>query len=226
MRPSVPLFVLLAIGLGANWQSEPPDKTSDVSRPRREHAALFNQYRAGERLSRRAQREGRFEVTAGQFPGTPGALSSAPPLPADYRFRQALLEADAILAGKVLTRSSALTENEEFIYSDYSVLVQLVLRNDPTAPIKSGSTITVTRPGGELQLNGHTVRAIDGFFKPFILGQSYILIVRRIPVTGAYLATPEGSYQLVDQRAISLCAGARSTGVLRVANTEDLTPQR
>jgi len=81
------------------------------------------------------------------------------------------------------------------------VVVNSVAKSPSIAP---NSEIIVTRAGGEILLNGRTVRAIDPFFKPFQLGQSYILFLKLVPETGAFKADAAGSFHIVCDKVVFL----------------------
>ena len=129
----------------------------------------------------------------------------------------------------VKSKSSQLTENGEFVFTDYEVMVEDVLKDNPAAPIQPNANITITRPGGTVQLNGHNITALDEAFKPLNVEGHYLLFLRFIPATGAYKAVSSaGTYELKENKIIKLTeeplplgletghdAGAFITGVRR-----------
>lgn len=112
-------------------------------------------------------------------------------------------EADAIIVGTVKDKiSSQLTSNGEFIFSDYLITVQKILKAN--APLQLGADITISRPGGAIELNNRIVRGRAGNFKPFQLNESYIVFLKYIPSTSSYVAFGNGSYHLRDSKVFSL----------------------
>lgn len=63
-------------------------------------------------------------------------------------------ESDLAVVAKAGTYTSHMNEAKSFLYSDWKVTVEEVVKNNPKAPVQLGATITVTRPGGELEING------------------------------------------------------------------------
>lgn len=101
-------------------------------------------------------------------------------------------------------RSSDLTAKETFIFTDYTLLVEGVLKNNPAAELNPGDSIIVTRPGGTLILDGRKVKAVDGDYPPLRMAGRYLLFLRFISQTGAYsgLSTEDVSIDNPDQKAI------------------------
>jgi hypothetical protein len=131
---------------------------------------------------------------------------SSPRLPV---FQSALCNADAVVIGTINTKSAQLTEEENFIFTDYQVSVEEVIKNNTLAPIEVGSAITSTRDGGAVKLNDRTFRARREDFDPPLLGQRYLLFLRFIPETGAYLMYGNGAFQLDGRKVIALGAASR-----------------
>ena len=60
-------------------------------------------------------------------------------------------KSDAVVIVKVVDKESQLTEDEDFLFSDYSVKVIELLKNNEKDSIDLDSVLTVTRPGGGSQ---------------------------------------------------------------------------
>jgi hypothetical protein len=95
--------------------------------------------------------------------------------------------ADAVVIGKVQAKSSQLIEEGTFVFTDYEILVEAVLKS-PLSQINQNGSITVTRVGGTVGLNGHIVRAIDHRQEPLAVGGEYLLYLRSISTTGSFQA--------------------------------------
>ena len=109
-------------------------------------------------------------------------------------------KADAVLIGTVSSKASQLIEEGTFTFTDYEVSMEEILKNNYAAPIQANTNITVSRSGGAVKLNGHTIRAIDHRNEPLIVGNRYLLFLQLIPGTGAYRSLGnnlfEDSFQL------------------------------
>ena len=101
-----------------------------------------------------------------------------------------------IVVGTLTTDLPQLTDDESFLFTEYTLHVEEVIKSASANRLKTGETITVIREGGVGQINGRTVRAEREGFKPFTLGQRYVLFLPDVPETGAYLAYPYGSFAL------------------------------
>jgi hypothetical protein len=94
-------------------------------------------------------------------------------------------DADAVVIGTVKSKSSQLIDEGTFVFTDYEVTAEEVLKDNTANPITRSSDITVTRAGGTVKLNGHTIRAIDYRGEPLVVGERHLLYLKFIPITGA-----------------------------------------
>lgn len=124
---------------------------------------------------------------------------------------------DLVVRGRVTNKVSAITEDDSFIFTDHDVLVTEVLKNNALAPLNIGSTITVTRPGGKVLLDGIIVKAQDDAFAPLSIGEhDYLLFLRLVPGTGAYETKQDtGSFEIDGLSVRPLTGYALPPGVLR-----------
>jgi hypothetical protein len=112
---------------------------------------------------------------------------------------------DAVVIGKVKNKSSQFTEDGEFIFTDYEITVEEVLKNNNAAPIQNNSDITITRIGGTVQIKGRTARAVDKSFKPLEVGGEHLLFLSFITTTGAYQTNSgQGSFLLRNNQLTNL----------------------
>lgn len=150
----------------------------------REHSKLFKGYGTGKKL-RDLGAEVPNGVKVKRGPGLPvgedGSLQSL----AGFVERLAC-NADAVIVGVVKDKSSQLTEDGEFVFTDYELTVEQVIKDNKFSHLEPNVLLTVTRPGGRIQLSGHTIEAEDGSFKPLTKSQRYLLFLKFIPQTGAY----------------------------------------
>lgn len=179
-----------------------------------EHSRVFSDYDIGPDLRELAAR-GTGDVVVVDDTPIQVLLPSQNPNPLSF-FRAITCDADAIVIGVLRNQlSSHLTEGGAFIFTEYELEVEQVLKNNAVAPIEARSNIIVARSGGAIQLNGRTVRAIDDSFTPFETGGRYALFVRFIPATGAYRAFSSGSFQLRDGRIVKLGDAITQWGEVR-----------
>ncbi|MBZ5630293.1 MAG: hypothetical protein LAO06_15645 [Acidobacteriia bacterium] len=109
---------------------------------------------------------------------------------------------DAVVVGHITGKQSYLTENKDWVFTDYDFVVDEAFKS-PDAQLHPGSQITVTRTGGELIIYGHPVKATESSYPPFQLGDTYALFLKFLPSSGSYQAVKEGSSYKVDSGKIS-----------------------
>ncbi len=170
----------------------------------RQHGKLFKH--SGTKLSDIAARQtGDVEVEEGV-----GLMMILPQTgPQRPVFRSAVCNADAVVIGIINDKSSQLTEEENFLFTDYQITVEEVIKNNAVAPIQVAGAITVTRDGGVVELNHRIFRAKRDDFDPPLVGQRYLLFLRFIPATGSYLAYGNGTFQLEAEKVLALGPAAR-----------------
>jgi hypothetical protein len=128
---------------------------------------------------------------------------------------------DAVIRGKVTRKISHVTENDAFVFTDYDVIVKEILKNNVAAPFSIDTTITVTRPGGRVLIDGIVIKAIDEAFEPLPINEhDVILFLQLIPETGAYKVTRySGGYELDGSTLRPLTAARFPPGVLQNGNS-------
>lgn len=124
-------------------------------------------------------------------------------------FESAVCNADAVVIGTIDSKSSQLTEEGNFVFTDYQVTLEEVIKNNSSAPLRLAEKITTTRDGGVVELNNRIFRAKRSDFEPPLVAHRYLLFLRFIPTTGSYLMYGNGTFQLEDQKILALSADAR-----------------
>lgn len=168
------------------FREEPtPIRPGVMTAKQRAHSKLFRGYAGevtrGKKLSQLVAERG--DVRLVRYAGTP----ILPRSPNGNDFLQKLAcEADAVVVGEVKSKFSQISEEGAFLFTDYDLSVQEVLKNASRAPIPPAAEVTVTRTGGAAKLNGHTISTVDLAQKPLAVGGRYLLFLRLIPATGAY----------------------------------------
>lgn len=173
-----------------------------ATKKQKNRVGRFKRYGTGRDLRERAVKES-GDIVVIETPGIPFDMPNRPP------FISAIAcDADAIVIGKVKNKaSSQFTEDGGFVFTRYELAVEDVIKGDAAASLQPGSALTVSQPGGEVQFNDKTVRAIDESFKPFEENRRYILFLRRNSSTGHYDAFSNGSFQLNDDSVAPLGEG-------------------
>src|SRR5262249_42790812 len=229
------LVLLIVAGVGASrlkqrdkeeeaFRQELVDATSVrfgvLTETQRAHSKIHSQYAVlrGNRtinlLVDEAKRNGKkivsvgFSVGAGQVP--------EPQTPETF-FAKLTTASDSVIQGKVIKKTSQLTEDSAFLFTDYEVLVTEIFKDNPAAPIHAGSTITVTRPGGKVLIDGIIVKGIDESCRPLPQnGHGLVLFLRFIKETGSYQSTADsGGFEINDSVVHPLTGEALPAGVLQ-----------
>jgi hypothetical protein len=121
----------------------------------------------------------------------------------EYAWLQELAaNADLVVIGRPYERVSDFTPDHSVLFSDYQFNIEEVLKGN-SQQYWAGRQIVVTRAGGVLEANGRTFRAIDPEFHLFQTDQRYLLLLHRVPETGTFLVTSQGSFLLQDGLIIS-----------------------
>jgi hypothetical protein len=116
-----------------------------------------------------------------------------------------MCEADAVVTAVVTDRTSQLTEQKKFVFTDYTMLVEDVYKGHLDLAPNVG--ITITRPGGKVSINGRIVTAIDSSYQLLESGKRYLLFLRYIPETGAYWSESKGTFLIDDDGLIPQTEG-------------------
>jgi hypothetical protein len=197
-----PILALCVATIVLELPFYPVSAQEQVTEMQEAHSHLFPEYKSGRNIREEASRGSGDLVVIKPVRATAmggGGVNVRSPSGNAY-LDYLSPRADAVVIGTLKNKSSQLTDDGEFLFSDYVMVVNFVAKPAAIAP---NSEITVTRAGGEILLNGRTVRAIDPFFKPFQLGQSYILFLKLIPETGAYMAHAEGTFRIVGGKVMN-----------------------
>jgi len=110
--------------------------------------------------------------------------------------------ADAVVIGAIKEKvTSALTEDEDFLFSEYAVVVEDVIKDNPNASIGLNSVISVIRPGGKVKLHDKFISAVVDTFGPFFEGDQYLLYLKYISETQSYQAFSNASF-LIDGEVV------------------------
>ena len=164
----------------------PTEIREDVTNERqRKHSKLFGSYKQdvthGKTIRDLVTEKGNVSVARGI-----GNVILPNSSNIDDYFSDISCRADAVIIGTVLGKSSNLTEDGSFTFTEYDFLVEEIVKDSSASPIQLNSRVTVVRPGGAVKFLGHIVRAIDHSQKTLSLGTRYLLFVKSVSGTGAF----------------------------------------
>lgn len=201
------ILISTVVGSQIASKSQEEVKVTQVDRiektqKQKEHGKLF---RHGGRslLSLTADQRGEVTVVADpplSFSSNETTTTAAAATSSASFLESAACNADAVVVGVLESEKAQFNEGETFIFTDYGMKVEEIIKDNPKSSIQINSLITVTRDGGVLKLNGRTFRALKEDFKPFTLDRKHLMLLRFVPSTGSYLASAKGSFLLNDNK--------------------------
>ena len=97
-------------------------------------------------------------------------------------------QSDLIIVGEITNAEAVLSNDGTGVYSEFTVLVNEVLKNDPTESITKGDSIVVERQGGKLKLPSGklAVERVIGTRMPRV-GKNYVLFFIKHPDNSMYI---------------------------------------
>ena len=110
--------------------------------------------------------------------------------------------AGAVFTGTVLGAASFPIADGTFLFTDYTVVMQDVLRPGHVTALQSGQRTIVTRLGGRVEIDGRTRRAIAVDLPLLQEGRQYLFFVKYLPATRDFEANQSTSAFLVDGRRV------------------------
>jgi hypothetical protein len=178
---------------GAKSQEEAPTlQTGVLTEKQKHHSKLYKEYRSDKKIPEQAA-ETNFDFGMTWGTGLPSGQPGVTPPTFSERITNLSCDADAIVAGEVTSKSSQLTEDQDFIFTDYELKVEEVIKNNASDQITPKAEITVTGPGGKIQINNRIVEAIDLSLPPLIVGERYLLFLKSTSIAGGYKAVNKES---------------------------------
>jgi hypothetical protein len=112
----------------------------------------------------------------------------------------------AIVIATVMSGQCFVTSDHGFVYTDYQLKIDAVLKADPSADLKPGVLVTGARAGGAVHFpSGHKTKYVyRGYGFPTI-GSRYVLFLRRdIPDLPEYEIIFASGYEIKTDRVYSL----------------------
>lgn len=174
----------------------------------KKHGRLYKQYAGmGKKNLRTETANGNGNVEGEIMIGIPVLSPTGVAFDLPEFLKKEIRESDAVVVGTVKTKTSQLTEEETFTFTDYVFSVEDILKNNAASPISQDANITITRPGGAVILNKRLVRVADRRLQPLALEGRYLLFLKYIPETDSYSAfDSNGSFKILDGKLYKLTA--------------------
>lgn len=87
-------------------------------------------------------------------------------------------QSDAVIIGEVTDASAYLTEDKSSVYSEFTVCVEEILKNDQP-PLAVGESVTLDRPGGRVRYSNGRISqfSLAGFGMPLVGGR-YVFFIK------------------------------------------------
>jgi hypothetical protein len=186
--------------------SATPIQVGIMSERQKKHSKLYKQYNMGRKLDAIPLEEFEKVLEPGVYiePGTPVVSPEPVTVVFEDYIRDLVCDSDAVLRVTINDKESQLTESKEFIFTDHTAFVERIYKNNSAAPLEQNTTIIVTRPGGKVKIQGRVIGAKDAAFKYLSIRKQYLLFLRYVPETGAYLSIRNGSFLVEDDSLVAM----------------------
>jgi hypothetical protein len=113
-------------------------------------------------------------------------------------------ETDAAVVGIIENAQSFPTEDGTFLFTDYVVRLNDVLRAGGEQPLSRDGSIVLTRAGGTISIAGKRVSAYANDLPPLYVGATYLLFVRHLPATKDFIDNDaNGAFRSISGRYIN-----------------------
>lgn len=127
-----------------------------------------------------------------------GGFPNQPKLSIEAIWGKRICESDAVVIGKALRKTTHLTEDETFVYSEYDVVVGEIIKNNFSSTIQPNNVIQIARPGGNVRIEGRLVRFTVETFAPLQNGKDYLLFLKFVPEVNSYKSFYNGRDYLLE----------------------------
>jgi hypothetical protein len=117
---------------------------------------------------------------------------------------EAIPDAQCVVIGIASDATAFLSPNRKYVYSEFRVKVESVLKQDPSEPVNPGDSVVTNRTGGSLRFpSGHITHYViyrNGF--PAVGGRYVFFLSRWGGMVGRYFIS--AAYQLKDGTVLGL----------------------
>ena len=209
------IVLLIVAGVGASQLQEKDKKTSQaevadatpiqpgvMTEKQKQHSKLYKQYGTATKIQDALKLDDdEIQIRSGL--GFPFSISGQPRSHVD-EIKRITCAADTIVLGTVQRSASQITAGQSFLFTDYVLLVQQVLKNNSRSLIKQEAEINITRPGGAVLIGNKRITAIDESFLPLRQGKQYLLFLRYLPETDSFESIETGESYEVNRNDLQL----------------------
>lgn len=220
MFSAISFTALSALTIAGLALSQTPSSVADLSAPGlKVHATLPQHNLLGHQLNealdtgRAVANSKKIEWKGLDFvvPDDPGNLAGFSLEAMTKLYASLTCQADAIVIGRVNGLASHVNASNTSVYSDYSVVIDQLLKDNLRSSIVQGAPIVVTRSGGTATLTAGKVMFDFQEFPRLEAERTYLHFLRQVPQSGAYhpidslstlVLTPERKWT-ISRRAFS-----------------------
>jgi hypothetical protein len=93
---------------------------------------------------------------------------------------------EVIVVGGVISKTSQLTEHRDYVFSDYEVKIEEVLKNNTSAKLETGGPIVVSSGGGTVKVGDRIIRLRDKSWAQYKKGMRYLFFLKYAPTAAVY----------------------------------------
>jgi len=86
-------------------------------------------------------------------------------------------DSDVIVQAKVLSKTSQLTEDRRFVFTDYSLELKEIIKSLPTPKLGTDVDIILTTPGGTVKVEGKRINVKVKTAKRLVIGDTYLFFL-------------------------------------------------
>lgn len=164
-----------------------PIQDGVMSEKMKKHSKLFKQnkyeYATGGKKLRELAKERKGNVDVGSLIGE---LIMPNSFDVEEYLQNISCKADAVVVGTVTGKSTQITEEGTFTFTEYQFSVSEILKNNYLHAININDELTIIRGGGALRIDGKLITAIDYSEFPLEKNGKYLLYLNFIPETNSY----------------------------------------
>jgi len=105
-----------------------------------------------------------------------------------------------VFLGEVLSVEVFPTENGAFLFSDYQVRPTQVIRATKGSKFVKGANVSVSRPGGQITVDGRQFSATHNVYPPLRIGATYLFFTEYLPKSRSYPTRSSELFELAEGR--------------------------
>lgn len=102
-------------------------------------------------------------------------------------------KSDVIVSGKIKNKSSQITENQSFVFTDYEVEIKDVIKNYSALDLANTKNLNLTAKGGAVKSGDRVFKVIVERSVPLLVNNDYIFFLNYLPDSQSFRLTNEQS---------------------------------